>query len=101
VQWRYLPHDFPDWQSVYSSFRQWKKDGTLKLIHDVLRGKVRLSGDDPANAGPPCLIALAQHPLSQREAFIPRIFPAGPAGVRRAGSAAGVPASPTLAKVFR
>jgi len=41
VQWRYLPHDFPDWQSVYSYFRQWKKDGTLKRIHDVLRGKVR------------------------------------------------------------
>ncbi len=41
VQWRYLPHDFPDWQSVYSYFRQWKKDGTLKFIHDVLRGKVR------------------------------------------------------------
>jgi putative transposase len=41
VQWRYLPHDFPDWQSVYSYFRQWKKDGTLKLIHDALRGKVR------------------------------------------------------------
>ncbi len=38
VQWRYLPHDFPDWQSVYSYFRQWKKDGTLKLIH----GKQRL-----------------------------------------------------------
>jgi putative transposase len=41
VQWRYLPHDFPDWQSVYAYFRQWKKDGTLKLIHDALRGKVR------------------------------------------------------------
>lgn len=41
VQWRYLPHDFPDWQSVYSYFRQWKKDGTFKLIHDVLRGKMR------------------------------------------------------------
>ncbi len=41
VQWRFLPHDFPDWQSVYSYFRQWKKDGTLKLIHDALRGKVR------------------------------------------------------------
>lgn len=26
VQWRYLPHDFPDWQSVYSYFRQWKID---------------------------------------------------------------------------
>ena len=41
VQWRYLPHDVPDWQSVYSYFRQWKKDGTLKRIHDVLKGKVR------------------------------------------------------------
>ena len=41
VQWRYLPHDFPDWQSVYSYFRQWKKDGTLKFLHDALRGKVR------------------------------------------------------------
>ncbi|HLK99127.1 MAG TPA: IS5 family transposase [Myxococcaceae bacterium] len=41
VQWRDLPHDFPDWQSVSSYLRQWKKDGTLKLLHDVLRGKVR------------------------------------------------------------
>lgn len=41
VQWRYLPHDLPDWQSAYYYFRQWKKDGTLKLIHDVLRDKVR------------------------------------------------------------
>jgi putative transposase len=41
VQWRYLPHDFPDWQSVYAYFRHWKKDGILKLVHDVLRGKVR------------------------------------------------------------
>jgi putative transposase len=41
AQWRYLPHDFPDWQIVYYYFRQWKEDGTLKLIHDTLRGQVR------------------------------------------------------------
>jgi transposase len=39
--WRYLPHDLPDWQSVYHYFRLWTKDGTLKLLHEVLRGKVR------------------------------------------------------------
>ncbi|MBU8898911.1 IS5 family transposase [Corallococcus sp. M34] len=41
VQWRYLPHDLPDWQSVYHYFRLWKKDGTWKRVHDALRGKVR------------------------------------------------------------
>jgi putative transposase len=41
VQWRFMPHNLPDWQIVYHSFRQWKKDGTLKRIHDTLRGKVR------------------------------------------------------------
>lgn len=41
AQWRYLPHDLPDWQSVYHYFRLWKKNGTLKRLHDTLRGKVR------------------------------------------------------------
>lgn len=40
-QWRMLPHDFPKWQLVYSYFRQWKKDGTLRRIHDALRRRVR------------------------------------------------------------
>lgn len=39
--WRHLPHDLPDWQSVYHYFRKWTKDGTLKLLHDALRGTVR------------------------------------------------------------
>ncbi|NNB87806.1 transposase [Corallococcus exiguus] len=43
VQWQYLPHDIPDWQSVYHYFRLWKKDGTWKRVHDALRGKVRQS----------------------------------------------------------
>jgi len=40
-QWRYLPHDFPDWQTVYDYFRLWKRDGTWKKIHDTLRTQVR------------------------------------------------------------
>jgi putative transposase len=41
AQWRYMPHDLPDWQLVYHYFREWKKDGTWKRIHDTLRVKVR------------------------------------------------------------
>ncbi|MFL5357968.1 IS5 family transposase [Archangium sp.] len=41
AQWRYLPHDLPDWQLVYHYFDLWKKNGTLKRIHDELRVKVR------------------------------------------------------------
>jgi transposase len=26
--WRYLPHEFPKWQTVSSYFRDWKRDGT-------------------------------------------------------------------------
>lgn len=40
-QWRYLPRDYPCWQSVYSYFRQWRSDGTWKRIHDTLHAQVR------------------------------------------------------------
>ena len=39
--WRLLPHDFPPWQTVYTYFRQWKKDGTWKNIHDTLHNQCR------------------------------------------------------------
>ncbi len=39
--WRLLPHDFPPWQTVYTYFRQWKKDGTWKKIHDTLHENLR------------------------------------------------------------
>ena len=39
--WRMLPHDLPPWQTVYTYFRTWKSDGTLKRIHDALRAEVR------------------------------------------------------------
>jgi transposase len=27
VQWRYLPHDFPLWETVYGYFAKWQKGG--------------------------------------------------------------------------
>ena len=40
-QWRYLPADFPNWNTVYGIFRAWRLDGTWKRIHDELRKRVR------------------------------------------------------------
>lgn len=34
VRWRSLPGDFPAWQTVYTYFRNWRKDGTWLKIHD-------------------------------------------------------------------
>ena len=34
--WRMLPHDFPPWATVYTYFRRWQRDGTLREIRDVL-----------------------------------------------------------------
>ena len=36
VRWRALPGDFPAWQTVYTYFRNWRKDGTWLDIHDRL-----------------------------------------------------------------
>jgi putative transposase len=40
--WRNLPGDFPAWQTVYTYFRDWQKDGTWVSIHDRLRDWVRV-----------------------------------------------------------
>lgn len=40
-QWRQLPHDFPNWKSVYTIFWRWRKAGVWKQIHDALREQVR------------------------------------------------------------
>lgn len=49
IQWRALPSDFPKWQTVYTYFRKWRKDGTWIAIHDELYRRERLvSGRDPS-----------------------------------------------------
>lgn len=40
-QWRMLPLHFPSWKLVYYYFTKWKNDGTIELIHEILRDKTR------------------------------------------------------------
>src|SRR5438309_2645698 len=40
-QWRYLPKDFPPKSTVWRYFDEWRHNGTLDTIHDMLRRKVR------------------------------------------------------------
>lgn len=48
VQWRYLPHDFPEWHSAYGYFARWRDDGTWERIEQALRPKARTaSGRKP------------------------------------------------------
>jgi transposase len=35
-QWRDLPDNFPQWQTVYSQFRRWRLDGTWEDILTAL-----------------------------------------------------------------
>ena len=41
IQWRMVPTDCPNWQSVYGYFRRWRRDGTWRRIHDALRSQMR------------------------------------------------------------
>ncbi len=40
-QWRYLPADYPKWQSVYYYFRKFERTGKWRRIHDRLRAETR------------------------------------------------------------
>src|SRR5713101_9924419 len=40
-QWRYLPKDFPPKSTVWRYFDEWRHNGTLDALHDLLRKKVR------------------------------------------------------------
>ena len=39
--WRMLPRHFPPWQTVHSQLHRWRRDGTLKRMHDALRDRAR------------------------------------------------------------
>jgi transposase len=40
--WRFLPQEWPPWQTVYHYFRRWRLDGTWERIHTTLRLQERL-----------------------------------------------------------
>lgn len=41
-QWRNLPHDFPPWQTVYNTFRNWQLKGIFQKVNEELRNRLRL-----------------------------------------------------------
>lgn len=41
IPWRYLPHDYPHWNSVYHYFGRWEKDGIFEHLNALLRRRVR------------------------------------------------------------
>lgn len=55
VQWRYLPHDFPRWDVVYSYFRKWSKDGTWDTMQRHLREGVRQAAGREATPSLACV----------------------------------------------
>jgi transposase len=40
--WRYLPREYPPWQTTYTTFRQWRLHGVWQRVHEALRRAVRL-----------------------------------------------------------
>jgi transposase len=48
IPWRYLPHDFAAWETVYGYFAAWQKEGIFDQLNGVLRHLVReAEGRDP------------------------------------------------------
>ena len=41
IPWRYLPHDYPPWETVYAYFARWQKDGLFEQLNGLLRRLVR------------------------------------------------------------
>jgi len=42
--WRYLPHEYPPWQTVYYYFARWQKDGVFEQLSGLLRRLIRTGG---------------------------------------------------------
>ena len=41
--WRYLPHDFPPWNTVAKTFYRWVERGVWARIQDTLRRQIRVA----------------------------------------------------------
>ncbi|GGZ19295.1 hypothetical protein GCM10010327_58090 [Streptomyces nitrosporeus] len=51
IPWRYLPHDFPPWQSVYGYFARWRADGLLDRLDSLLRHESDRTEESHERAG--------------------------------------------------
>lgn len=46
--WRMLPHDFPNWSTVYDVFQKLNRRNTWQKINHALRAEVRVASDREA-----------------------------------------------------
>jgi putative transposase len=53
IPWRFLPKDFPPWQTVYYYFWVWRREGVLERMNTALREKerVRVGREPTPSAG--------------------------------------------------
>jgi transposase len=58
--WRYLPKDFPPWQTIYGYFAAWRDNGTLQQVHDQLRDAARTAAG--RNTTPTAAVIDSQSP---------------------------------------
>ena len=77
IPWRYLRHEYPPWETVYSYFARWQKDGVFEQLSGLLRRLARAAeGRDPEPAA--CVIdsqsvkTAATVPAARRRAPAPR-----------------------------
>ena len=50
--WRYMPKDFPPWQTVYYHYYKWRRQTIWQPIHSLLRQRVRQKmGRNPEPSG--------------------------------------------------
>jgi transposase len=48
IPWRYLPHEYPPYQTVYHYFARWQKEGVFEQLSGLLRRLTRIAaGRDP------------------------------------------------------
>ena len=53
IPWRFLPKDFPPWQTVYYYFWVWRREGVLEGLNTVLgeQERVRVGREPTPSAG--------------------------------------------------
>jgi transposase len=58
IPWRYLPHDFAPWETVYGYFAAWQKEGIFDQLNGLLRRLIREA--EGRNAEPSACVLDAQ-----------------------------------------